>query len=187
MPSHHLILCHPLFLLPSTFLASRSFQISQFFSFQHLFTPWECIGLIRCNHITWTITTAYILYYFQFTRPCMLLTNWAFLNVAWLSPTQICIAISAATTKSLQLFPTLCNPIDGSPPGSPVPGILQAKHWSGLPFPSPNTYCNFSLSVGSNQNFTWSSSIPTKHLTDPSPPSHLIYNQGLLILPIKHL
>ena len=31
---------------------------------------------------------------------------------------------SAATVKSLQSCPTLCNPIDGSPPGSPVPGIL---------------------------------------------------------------
>ena len=29
--------------------------------------------------------------------------------------------------KSLQSCPTLCNPIDGSPPGSPVPGILQAR------------------------------------------------------------
>ena len=29
--------------------------------------------------------------------------------------------------KSLQLCPTLCNPIDGSPPGSPVPRILQAR------------------------------------------------------------
>ena len=32
----------------------------------------------------------------------------------------------AAAVKLLQLCPTLCNPIDGSPPGSPVPGILQA-------------------------------------------------------------
>ena len=31
------------------------------------------------------------------------------------------------TTKSLQSCPTLCDPIDGSPPGSPVPGILQAR------------------------------------------------------------
>ena len=31
---------------------------------------------------------------------------------------------AAAAAKSLQLCPTLCNPIDGSPPGSPVPGIL---------------------------------------------------------------
>ena len=32
-----------------------------------------------------------------------------------------------AAVKSLQSSPTLCNPIDGSPPGSPVPGILQAR------------------------------------------------------------
>ena len=32
----------------------------------------------------------------------------------------------SAAAKSLQSCPTLCNPIDGSPPGSPVPGILQA-------------------------------------------------------------
>ena len=34
---------------------------------------------------------------------------------------------SAAAAKSLQLCLTLCDPIDGSPPGSPVPGILQAR------------------------------------------------------------
>ena len=36
-------------------------------------------------------------------------------------------AAAAAAAKSLQSSPTLCNPIDGSPPGSPVPGILQAR------------------------------------------------------------
>ena len=34
---------------------------------------------------------------------------------------------AAATAKSLQSCLTLCNPIDGSPPGSPIPGILQAR------------------------------------------------------------
>ena len=34
---------------------------------------------------------------------------------------------AAAAVKSLQSCPTLCDPIDGSPPGSPVPGILQAR------------------------------------------------------------
>ena len=34
---------------------------------------------------------------------------------------------SAAAAKSLQSCPTLCDPTDGSPPGSPVPGILQAR------------------------------------------------------------
>ena len=32
-----------------------------------------------------------------------------------------------AAAESLQSCPTLCDPIDGSPPGSPVPGILQAR------------------------------------------------------------
>ena len=36
-------------------------------------------------------------------------------------------AAAAAAAKSLQLCPTLCDPVDSSPPGSPVPGILQAK------------------------------------------------------------
>ena len=34
---------------------------------------------------------------------------------------------AAAAAKSLQSCPTLCEPIEGSPPGSPVPGILQAR------------------------------------------------------------
>ena len=34
---------------------------------------------------------------------------------------------AAAVAKSLQSCPTLCDPIDGSPPGSPIPGILQAR------------------------------------------------------------
>ena len=38
----------------------------------------------------------------------------------------------AAAAKSLQSCPTLCDPIDGSPPGSPVPGILQARTLEGV-------------------------------------------------------
>ena len=49
----------------------------------------------------------------------------------------ITAAAAVAAAKSLQSCPTLCDPIDSSPPGSPVPGILQARAWSGLPFPSP--------------------------------------------------
>ena len=40
---------------------------------------------------------------------------------------SVCVCISAAAAKSLQSCPTLCDPIDCSPPGSPVPGILQAR------------------------------------------------------------
>ena len=44
---------------------------------------------------------------------------------------------AAAAAKSLQSCPTLCTPIDGSPPGFPVLGFSRQEHWSGLPFPSP--------------------------------------------------
>ena len=45
---------------------------------------------------------------------------------------------AAAAAKSLQSCPTLCDPIDGSPPGSPVPGILQARglEWVAISFSS---------------------------------------------------
>ena len=45
---------------------------------------------------------------------------------------------AAATAKSLQSCPTLCDPTDGSPPGSPVPGILQARtlEWVAISFPN---------------------------------------------------
>jgi len=43
---------------------------------------------------------------------------------------------TAAAAKSLQSCPTLCDPIDGSPPGFPVPGILQARtqEWVAISF-----------------------------------------------------
>ena len=43
---------------------------------------------------------------------------------------------AAAAAKSLQSCPTLCDPMDGSPPGSPIPGILQARtlEWVAISF-----------------------------------------------------
>ena len=43
---------------------------------------------------------------------------------------------AAAAAKSLQSCPTLCDPVDGSPPGSQVPGILQARtlEWVAISF-----------------------------------------------------
>ena len=45
-------------------------------------------------------------------------------------------AAVATAAKSLQSCPTLCDPINGSPPGSPVPGILQARtlEWVAISF-----------------------------------------------------
>ena len=44
---------------------------------------------------------------------------------------------AAAAAKSLQSRPTLCDPIDGSPPGPPSLGLSRQEHWSGVPLPSP--------------------------------------------------
>ena len=52
--------------------------------------------------------------------------------------------------KSPQSCPTLCDPIDRSPPGSSVPGILRKEHWNGLPFPS---------SMHESENWKWSRSV----------------------------
>ena len=58
-----------------------------------------------------------------------------------MTPKQICnqcapCDAAAAAAKPRQSSPTLCDPIDGSPPGSPVPGILQARtlEWVAISF-----------------------------------------------------
>ena len=76
------------------------------------------------------------------------LSPYMFQNI--LSKRKTCIYWAAAAAKSLQSCPTLCNPIEGSPPGSPVPGILQEEHWRGLPFPSP---------VHESEKWKWSRSV----------------------------
>ena len=50
--------------------------------------------------------------------------------------TSLVFAAAAAAAKLLQSCPTLCDPIDGSPPGSSVPGILQARtlEWTAISF-----------------------------------------------------
>ena len=49
---------------------------------------------------------------------------------------QLCTKVLAAAAKSLQACPTLCDPIDSSPPGFPVPGILQGRtlEWATISF-----------------------------------------------------
>ena len=59
-------------------------------------------------------------------------------------------AAAAAAAKSHQSCPTLCDPIDGSPPGSPPLGFSRQEHWSGLPFPSP---------MHESEKWKWSRSV----------------------------
>ena len=74
------------------------------------------------------------IYYFCNSSPFFCKKNISFFsleNYFW--PT-----LAAAAAKSLQSCPTLCDPIDGSPPGSPIPGILQARtlEWVAISFSS---------------------------------------------------
>ena len=53
---------------------------------------------------------------------------------------DIVFATTTTTTKLLQSCPTLCDPIDDSPPGSPVPGILQARTLEWVAFSFSNAW-----------------------------------------------
>ena len=60
--------------------------------------------------------------------------------VVWITKSQVQLkqlSTHAAAAKLLQSCSTLCDPIEGSPPGSPIPGILQARILEWLLFPSP--------------------------------------------------
>ena len=64
-----------------------------------------------------------------------MLYNWAN-NLSLFTALHLLTPENAAAAKSLQLCPTPCDPTDGSPPGSPVPGILQARtlEWVAISF-----------------------------------------------------
>ena len=78
--------------------------------------------------------------------------NYNYLTLGIFSDTgeMLTTAFVAATAKSLQSCPTLCDPIDSSPPGSPVPGILQARTLEWLPSPSP---------MHESEKWKWSRSV----------------------------
>ena len=63
---------------------------------------------------------------------------WFLKHWCWTSSIATMWELVAAAAKSLQSCPTLCDPIDCSPPGSPVPGILQARvlEWVAISFSS---------------------------------------------------
>ena len=150
MPSNHLILCRPL-LLPSIFPSIRVFSNEsalyirwpKYWGFSFNFSPSnEHPGLISFRMDWFDLLAA------QGTLQSLLqhhsskasiLWHSAFLIVQFSHPymtTVKTIALTATAAKSLQWCPTLCDPIDGSPPGSPVPGILQARtlEWVAISF-----------------------------------------------------
>ena len=57
-------------------------------------------------------------------------------STAWKSPILLLVTCVLCVLV-VQSCPTLCDPIEGSPPGPAVPGFSRQEHWSGLPFPPP--------------------------------------------------
>ena len=82
-----------------------------------------------------------------------------------------------------QSCPTLCDPMDCSPPGSSVHGIFQARDWSGLPFPSPGHLPNPGIEPGSPalQADVLLSELPGKPINKHKCTQiweHFLYTQG---------
>ena len=168
MLSSHLILCHPLLLLPPIPPSIRVFSNEstlrmrwpKYWSFSFNISPTsEHPGLISFR-MDWldllavqgtlksllqhpsskaSILWRSAFFVVQLSHPYMTtgktitLTRWTFVDEVI---SLIFNMLSAAAAKSLQSCPTLCDPIDGSLPGSPVPGILQARslEWVAISF-----------------------------------------------------
>ena len=113
-----------------------------------------------CWHRLWS-SCAFILSYISF------FLSWSMVDL------QRCVSFRyvAAAAKSLQSCPTLCNPIDGSPPGSPVPGILQARtpEWVAISFSHA-----WKWKVKSEREVTQSCLTPSDPM-DCSPPGSFVH------------
>ena len=80
--------------------------------------------------------------------------SWTLIVIPGLVLVPHCIPVStspdAAAAKSVQSCPTLCDPIDDSPPGYTIPGISSQEHWSGL---------RFSFPMHESERWKWSRSV----------------------------
>ena len=163
MASNHLVFCHPFSSRPQSFPASGSFPMCQLFTsggqrFGSISPSNEHPGLISFR-MDWLdplavqgtlrsllqhhSSKASILWHsaffiVQLSHPYMTTgktiasTRWTFVDKVM---SLLFNMLSAAAL--LQSCPTLCDPIDGSPPDFSSLGFSRQEHWSGLPFPPP--------------------------------------------------
>ena len=94
--------------------------------------PWDFLGKntgVGCHALLQIFPT-------QGLNPCLFHLLHCRLNLYPEVLGKLITSAAAAAAKSLQSFPTLCDPIDSSPLGSPVPGILQARtlEWVAISF-----------------------------------------------------
>ena len=149
MPSNHLILCYPLLLPPSILPSIRVFSNE---SVLHIRWPkdWSSsFSISPSNEYSRLISFRIDLLDLLDPRdsqepspkPQFKSINSLALSLLY-GPTLISVHAAAAAAKSLQSCPTLCDPTDGSPPGFPVPGSLQARtlEWGAIAFSDICTY-----------------------------------------------
>ena len=176
MPSNHLILCHPLLLLPSGFPSIRVFSDGsvlhigwpKYWSFSFSISPsnehpglisfrmdWVDLlavqgtlkSLLQQHSSKASIPRHSAFFIVQLSHPYMTtgntitLTRWTcvgkVMSLLFNMLSRLVITfLSRSAAESLQSCLTLCDPIDGSPPGCPVPGILQARtlEWVAISF-----------------------------------------------------
>ena len=166
MPSSHLVLCHPLLLLPSIFPSIRGFSNEsalrmrwpKYWSFSLNISPSnEHPGLISFR-MDWldllavqgtlksllqhhsskaSIFQHSAFFTVQLSHPYMTTgKTTALTRRTFVGKVMPLLSKMLSAAKSFQSCPTLCNPMDGSPPGSPILGILQARilEWVAVPF-----------------------------------------------------
>ena len=153
MSSNHLILCYPLLLLSSIFPSISVFSNEsalpirwpKYWSFSFsIGSSNEYSGLIsfRIDRLNFLAIQGILKSLLQHhSSKASILRHSAFFMVQLSHPYMttgktIALTAAAAAAKSLQSCPTLFDPIDGSPPGSPVPRILQARtlEWVAISF-----------------------------------------------------
>ena len=120
--------------------------IHLFFSIELLRVDWMVMVLIWNPHVSGLYAKrTWMKYYFLYVIKrnegnSIIVPWWVKGDTVWVFQVMLLTLLRlfypAAAAKSLQLCPTLCDPIDGSPPGSPFPGILQARtlEWVAISF-----------------------------------------------------
>ena len=112
-----------------------------------LFSCFLPISFLHCMSSTWSYSLCYVI------------TLTVFVSSGCVTKYHRLGILHTATAKSLQSCPTLCDPIDGSPPGSLVPGILQARtlEWVAISF--SNAWKWKVKKVKSEESEKWSHSV----------------------------
>ena len=126
---NYLIICHSLLLLPSIFPNILHWWVLILMGFRHLWEFYETVETMP-RRIHMHVDTCHM----QHSK-----NSWNALSPSVdsrLKTFTVSISTSTAAAKSSQSCPTLCNPIDGSPQGSAIPGILQARtlEWVAISF-----------------------------------------------------